>query len=397
MDREKFIWEHITMNVLILGKADSVFTRDFCTNVLNPKEINTVILSQAFPKEYEKDYENAGVRIVQWPECFLKGIKKQIKEIFFLHKKMQDLEKEIGFGEKIDVLHVHYVEPLHLFYFLSFWKKANKRILTFWGSDLYTASKNKLLLFKYFLKKSSFIVLMINNQYDDFRNKFGNKYNDKIKIIDFGNSLLNKLDIVNQTAKEECKRYFNFPLKKIVVHIGYNASKAQQHIEVLNSIKNLQSSILSKMTFVFFVSYRKSNDFDIYKRQMIEIMDKAHMEYVFCDRYLQGEELAMFRRTCDIFIYGQKTDARSESPIEYVYAGAEFICPKWLESNYELLKQGGINFYTYDNFESLNDSVLLCLENIDLKENKISEQGRQRIRDEISWDSLAEKWRSLYE
>ena len=44
------------MNVLLLGKADSVFTRDFCRYILDSDEMNTVILSQELSEEYKHDY-----------------------------------------------------------------------------------------------------------------------------------------------------------------------------------------------------------------------------------------------------------------------------------------------------------------------------------------------------
>ena len=121
------------------------------------------------------------------------------------------------------------------------------------------------------------------------------------------------------------------------------------------------------------------------------------MNYIFIDKYLQGEELAMFRRTCDIFLYGQKTDARSASPLEYIYAGAKFICPKWLADNYKLLDEAGIRYYIYDDFEHLPNAVETCVKEMNMSTERISAKSKKRIHDEISWDSLAEKWRRLYE
>ena len=239
---------------------------------------------------------------------------------------------------------------------------------------------------------------MIQNQCNYFHEVFGHKYDDKLHIIDFGNSLLNVIDdVIQNYTVEECKKHFNLPLDKLIVHIGYNAFRDQQHLKILENIALLSKDMMQKLKLIFHISYGQENDFDDYKQQMVEIMDAAQMDYVFIDTYLQGEELAMFRRTCDLFVYGQKTDARSASPLEYIYAGAEFVCPGWLAGNYELLDQAGIRYYSYDDFGELDKAIQLCLEKIDSPEGKISDRGRKAIRDEISWDSLAEKWRALYE
>ncbi len=386
------------MNILLLGKTDSIFTRDFCKNILNSEEINAVILTQMLSKEYRGDYEAANVKQVRWPDCFLKGIRKQLRALLYLFKTWRNLREEIGFEDKIDVIHIHYVEPLHLIYFFPFWNGAKERILTFWGSDIYTITKAKKVLLRYFLKHASSIIFMISNQYEFFQSIYGHKYDKKVKIIDFGNGLIDDLDeVMSNYTKDDCKIHFQMPLDKLSVHIGYNASKAQQHLKIVESMQFLPKDILSQMEFVFSVSYKRDNDFEQYKQKLIDTMNKTKMNYRFLDEYLQGEELAMFRRTCDLFVYGQETDARSESPLEYVYAGAEFICPEWLADNYELLNRAHTRYYIYGDFNNLCDSVQLCLENIDLQDEKISEWGRKKIRDEISWDAVGEKWRELYE
>lgn len=386
------------MNVLLLGKTDSIFTRDFCKNILNSDEVSTVILTQTLSKEYCRDYEEANVKQVRWPECFLKGIRKQLSALLYLPRTWRKLREEIGFENKIDVIHVHYVEPLHLIYFFPFWNEAKKRILTFWGSDIYTITRTKKVLLRYFLKHASSIIFMISNQHEFFQSKYGHKYDDKVKIIDFGNGLIDELDaVMSNYTKKDCKDHFKMPLDKLSVHIGYNASRAQQHLEIVENMLLLPKDILSRMELVFSVSYKCGSDFEQYKHQLTDVMNKAELSYRFFDEYLQGEELAMFRRTCDLFVYGQETDARSESPLEYVYAGAEFICPAWLADNYELLDRSNTRYYVYDAFDNLCDSVRSCLENINVPDGKISEWGRQKIRDEISWDAVGEEWRKLYE
>lgn len=386
------------MNVLLLSNSDSVFVRDFCLHVLKEESINAVILEPSLSENYGKEYNASRIREVKWPDSFLTSLFKRLDMFVLRIKERKKLEKEIGFGDEVDVLHMHYVEPMHLIYFYPFWKKAGKRVLTFWGSDIYRASALKIKLFPYFLKHSTSIVFMIQNQCDYFQTIFGHKYDDKIHVIDFGNSLLDVIDQVKQKYTiEDCRQHFGLSLDRYIVHIGYNAHKEQQHIEIIKNIILLSPKIYGRMQFVFHMSYGWEDDYDDYKQQLIELMDTAGMDYVFIDSYLQGEELAMFRSTCDLFVYGQSTDARSASPLEYIYAGAKFVCPGWLADNYELLDRAEINYYVYEEFSELPETIQSCVETMGLPGKQISEQGRKGIRDEISWDSLAPKWRKLYE
>lgn len=387
------------MNVLLIGTSDSIFIRDYCLCVLDKQDINAVVLTPSLTKRYGQDYKNNNIKEIKWSDFFLKGIRKQLSTIWLIAKEWHELEEQIGFENKVDVLHVHYVEPLQLIYFFPLWKKAKKRVLTFWGSDLFSASKKKLLLFPFFLKHSTSVVFMIQNQCEYFQTLFGHKYDKKIHIIDFGNSMLNMIDQVQQKySREECKQHFNLPSDRLIVHIGYNASRAQQHIEILKGIIQLPCDVRERIKLVFHISYGHGSDFEDYQRQMIAIIEDARLDCVFIDSYLQGKELAMFRNACDVFVYGQKTDARSASPLEYIYAGAKFVCPEWLADNYKLLDKAGIKYYVYENFDELPEIIIqLCKEAADSSCGQIGSKGRERIRDEISWDSLAPKWRNLYE
>lgn len=385
------------MNVLLLGNSDSVFIRDFCTHILHAKEDNAVILTPSLSVNYGKDYRVNAIREVKWPSSFLTSIRNKASVLLLRMKEKRQLEKEIGFEGKIHVLHMHYVEPLHLLYFFKFWRQAERRVLTFWGSDLFSASGMAIKLLPYFLKHATSIVFMIQNQCDYFQKVFGHDYDNKIHIIDFGNSLLDIIDQV--TAKysiEDCKRHFGLSEDKYTIHVGYNGFKAQQHLELLRGMSALPVETLSKIQFVFHVSYGQEEGFAAYQYKMKEIMNEARMDYIFIDTYLQGEELAMFRRTCDLFLYGQKTDARSASPLEYIYAGASFVCPKWLAENYELLNGTGIRWSIYQEFQELPDACMAVLETVGLSEERINREVQARIRAEISWDSLSEKWRQLY-
>lgn len=53
------------MNVLLLGNSDSVFIRDFCTQVLHTEKINVAILTPAFSENYGKDYSSNAIREVR--------------------------------------------------------------------------------------------------------------------------------------------------------------------------------------------------------------------------------------------------------------------------------------------------------------------------------------------
>ena len=398
-------------NVLLLGRSDSLFIRDFCTEVLDEEGVKVTILSQYYSDRYLSSYQKNNVNIINWPDALVRGIMKNIsfRHLIEYISCIRKVNREIVLKNGVDVIFVHYVDPVSLLYFYMPWRKAQKRILVFWGSDILRVSDRKVKLLRLFFKQSTAIVLMIQNQYEYFQEKVGHKYDEKVHVLDFGNSVLSRIDKINsEYSRKQCKEKFQFPENKIIVHVGYNAFKAQQHIEMMKSITmhirlSMAKDMKKKVKFVFHMSYGQEADFDIYMNELKDILDTNSMDYEFIDTYLQDDDLAMFRRTCDVFLYGNKTDALSASPLEYIYAGAMFVCPKWLQSNYNLLNEGNIPHYVYDNFDELGNVFSKCLMEYDEKAvsddefENIDSKGRKIIRDTISWESLAPKWRSLYE
>lgn len=397
--------------VLILGNSHSVFVRDFCTEALDENMVKATILSKCYSERYLDSYQKKNIDIINWPKALVQGISKNFSVHHFVEYILGliKINWKIAFRNGVDVFFAHYVHPVSLLYFYIPWRKARKRILVFWGSDILQIFDGNLKLLLLFLKQSTDIVFMIQNEYEYFQEKVGHRYDKKAHVIDFGNSVISRIDAVSSKySRKQCKERFGFPEDKIIIHVGYNANTNQQHLEMMKSVIKCtqllrEDEIYKKLKFVFHVSYGQEEGFEIYVNELKGIMDEGFLDYVFIDAYLQDDELAAFRKTCDIFLYGNKTDALSASPLEYIYAGAVFVCPKWLYGNYESLIDGNVSHYVYDDFDSLGRVFNECLveyseklfnndqyEGIDLK-------GRKIIRDAKSWESLAPKWRSLYE
>ncbi len=385
-------------NILLIGPANSIFTKDFCMHVLDNGDMNISLLTQNGSAQYRDDYKEKGIKEIIWPEFFRKGLSRQLLHLGRIRKEWNALRETVCGKEELDVVHVHFVEPLHLLYFWGLWKKANRRVLTFWGSDILHASKMRLRFLPLFLRQADRIVFMIPNQYNYFQNIYGNRYQDKIRIVDFGNNMIDEIDrVLDQYSKEECKKHFGFSLNKTVVHIGYNAFKEQQHDLILEEMKKLPEDILHSMQIVFHVSYGKGEGYEAYHNHLIELLEGMQTAYVFNDCYYKEDELAMFRRTCDLFVYGIQSDSRSASPLEYVYADSAFICPEWVAENYELLDRAGAHYYKYQKFDELKDVIMLALQELHGNRNSISDKSREMIRKETSWKEVTPKWKELYE
>ena len=344
-------------------------------------------------------YEKMGIKEI-YIMPFLENSSLCITNIVsVLYKKTKDIKKLLPSGISIDVIHVHYVIPSTLVYLFAFWFGARVRILTFWGSDILRESDSNRKLLTPFLIMASTITFMIQTQKQFFCNRYGNRYDRKIKIIDFGNALLDVIDDIRaEYSKTDCKQEFGFRNDKITIHIGYNKDEEQQHIKILEQLCLLPQHILKKIQIVFPWGYGKNVNEDMYISIIENMLEAYDIDFVFVKSFLQGEELAKFRMSCDIFLYGQISDAMSASPLEYVYSGGLFLCPDWLWENYALINwqaEQCFKYFDFTHMRNILNEILLKWEEpfLGLIENEMHEI----IYENLSWKNLSPIWRKCYE
>lgn len=386
------------MNILILGDSSDIFVKKYCSYVLT-KEDHVCILSYTNAGKFSELYREMGIKEIYIMPEFEK-YPLRIMKIIPLYKKVKEIKKSLPFDTSIDAIHVHYVHPTLLIYFFVFWVMSRKRILTFLGSDILRASNIRKKMLVPFLYSASSIVFMISKQYEFFCDTYGNKFEKKVRIIDFGNELLDIIDLLrSEYSKIECKQEFGLAVDKVTIHVGYNKSKEQQHKKIIEQICLLSKQMLKKVQIVIPWGYGEETVSGIlYYEEIKDFLDMNGIDYVFATDFLTGEKLAKFRMSCDIFAYAQTTDAMSDSTLEYVYSGSLFLCPEWLWDNYSLINYETKQCIRYEGFDDLYNVVCEILNNMDIHfSNRIENEMQKIIYKNKSWKRLAPRWRECYE
>lgn len=378
------------MRLLLVGDIGIIFTYEYITEIASKfPNCQVDILSFAPRKninsEREKKLIALGCNIFYQPN-------------YKLFKKHKILHIFIRFCEALryricrnyDVINVHFpgVDSGAVCRYAS----KNTRVVTsIYGSDVLRANKRCLSVMEKLLTRSDAVTVAGDYIKKKFSEKFDARFDDKVEIVRYGSNAASFMSgAIEKYTKDECKKYFSFPDGKITVLCGYNGSRAQRHIEILNEIKKNRDKLKEQIFLVFQCSYGFDED---YKNELADALAESGFNGVIETDFMQGEVLAKFRNSIDVFLNLQPTDVLSATMIEELEAGAIVIKGDWLK--YPDLENRNSNIYmqSISDIESLSEKITYIIDNFDSERGKIySNKGIWKI---LSWESQYEKWKKV--
>lgn len=375
------------MKILLITDADSIWVKEYIDNVLltMPYKCNIYILSLHNSKFCDY-YDNKGVIVY----TYYSDSKYFLKRFSVRRLIIKAIKREVC---NLDYIQISFVTLPGLKMLEKLWSLAPKHIVTLWGSDLLRVSNSTLKRYDSCLNKANRINMLTENMRIRFTEYYGNKYDDKLTVFDFGCPMYDVIDSVRgEKSKFQCKEYWGINGEQIVIPIGYNSIPEQQHDKIIDSIKDISGEVLRNVTFVFHFGYgNNSSDY----REMLETkLKKYGFNYLFIDRFLDKNEVAMLRIASDVFLYGQTTDALSTTLVEYLYAGSMVISPKWLE--YHEINALGVEYYTYNDFISMKNILQNIIETNFEQDAYIVSKNRKLLWNFNSWAVSKSKWQEIY-
>ena len=364
--------------IVIIGPGDSIYTKGFCENVKQSNLDITLITNKTSCGEYyaEKEINIIEVEDLWWYDPKMKLIGDQLE---------QDYVKKKGAP---DICIIHYSHFATVSSFHKIWMRANKRILVFWGSDFYMLPQKREKMMLKFSLEATCLVFVIPELKKAFLKKFSPFFFIKGKVVDFGMNLYDEInEIRDEFTKDDCKEFFNIPLERKVIHIGYNGTERQNHIEVLRVISRLDENLKQKLFIVIPFQYYPSTD---YLQNIKDELKKTNIQGMIVDEVFDAKKTVIFRKSADIFLYNQETDAGSQSVIEYALLGAKIVMPNRLLRNYSLFKKSRFRLYSYGDASDILSFFKkgFCGESdIELLDAYINEN--------LSWKAIITRWQKI--
>jgi hypothetical protein len=382
------------MKVLIIGNRSHQFVYNYVKSLRDnfpQSHLEVDILSQdsseiSFPSD--NSYNNIYALTV--PSFFRKI---RLFRVLYQQLLFRNYIRKLNY---YDVVHIHYIENIIIRDVVFFSKHIRgKLIVSIWGSDFLRASetrkRNMIVLFE----RANYITIASDKIIEEFKDFYhGGSFLSKIALCRFGlEPLENLISILkNDVDSEISKRKIGLCTDKIAITIGYNASRLQHHIEIIENIErcSLLFPFRDKIEFLLPVTYPKDTEYvALIKKTTL----KSKFRYNIIDNFLSNEDIAHLRVASDIFIQLQPTDMLSGSMLEHLSARNIVITGSWLP--YECLDQWEIFFIKIDRLNLIANELYNVLNNFVDYKNSCS-KNLEMIVNRFRWNDIIHNWLHLY-
>lgn len=293
-----------------------------------------------------------------------------------------------------DIYHFHYCIP-QLLLVANFLPKKSKIIMSFWGSDLMSTNGiSNIFYVRQALKKATKITLQSPEMARMLAEKYGYDLSEKVVDIRFTIST----DIYNninsfKDAKFELDAFkykHGINKKDIVISLGHNANKENNHILMIEQIRNIPISYKKNMSFIIHLGYGGDEK---YRNELKKIIkNETQTNYIIIEDYLEPTEIAKLRLITSIMLQLPVRDALSAAMTEVLYAGNCVIAGGWLP--YDILLRNDIGFYKINTFEFLPKVIMDVFDKLK-KNDPLFPNNKQKIKSFLFPDTTTKEWISL--
>lgn len=370
--------------ILLVANANSTFTKGFINYVLDTKYDSDITLITERNDLFIDFYDEHNINVVAIRKKNIIEKIPVIRTVNYLFQVALLIKKS-----KADLLLIHYAWH-YLLWIISFIRISPKLVITYWGSDLFRASHKQLMLAKKTVEKADGIIVLTEEMKSMFCEKYENIPPEKVNIIDFGVSAFDTIDnLENEGFEKRDVLGNNYVSNQVVITIGYNARKEQQHQFIIEALSKLEKKYLNRLFFVLPMTYPSGND--NYIQDMEEVLRKYNLSYAIITDYMNEEMISKLCLSTDIFVHAQTTDSLSTSMIEQLYSGSMVINGSWL--HYKFLEDLFVEYESFSSEDDLCRLVSLILE----KNSLVNTNNKAKLKDKCGWDQCANKWARLIE
>lgn len=319
--------------------------------------VDITLLSNLEPVEIRKAIPDESIKIEWYDVPGAENIKNRWLRTFVIRYRQNRFFAKFSKYRHFDIVNVHFPKR-HLAYAYKYLRAMSDNfVITPWGSDILRQNEEALKQLKGLYKRADYIATSITiplgkkiiEQFDVSPNRFvGNFFGSD--VIDFA------IRYGESITQEECKHRFGLD-GRYVITCGYNRKVPQRHTIIIEAISQIRDRLPDNLTLLFPMTYANPRtDYD-YIQKCKQLCKEKEIPAVFVTDYLSAEDVYKLRKSTDIFVHIQTTDAESGSVQEYIICDKKIVHGSWIK--YENLEAFRPLFYfPVDRLENLGECIL---------------------------------------
>lgn len=342
------------MKVLLIGRPSNDHIKRLLIHI-NTLDKSHQLIFDAFDVHYDSQNEDNLYNKVYYTKqyffCYLYRIK-------YLRSLLTLLDVYISFisvlKNRYNLINIHFWNR-YSFFLYPFYRMIGEEIMISpWGSDVYRISEYDKILAKFCYHWADYISAPPINFRDDIAKIF-NVSGNKFVNLGFGSDTIDAINAQKKLSKIEAKKKLGLE-RLFIITCGYNASSSQNHHKILDAIEKVQLQLPHNVCLLFPFTYGGTK---LYMDEIKQRLDTNGIKYIMYTDYLSLDEMVALRKSSDIFIHVQSSDAYSASVQEYLLCDVPVINGSWLR--YPTLEIFGKPYKQIDTFEQLPDSIIEIL------------------------------------
>ncbi len=375
-------------NVLLIGNLNTVFVSEFISEVLGriPKIKLQVLNHSSYGKTNQsaRQYcDDNGIQVDYAPDSEGKA-RRRLPHFEILWKNFLRLR----LCRKQDIIIVLFV-PDNAAAIALFSPKKARVIVGYFGSDLLRANSQRLLSHRFLLKRADVITVSTAYMRSSLSQAYSGHFDSKVSIARFGAKVIDCIKQLKQLpgSRAVFKREFGFPEEKVLMYVGYNGGKGQQHVPIIHELARLPAVVKNHLYLVCFCSYGIPGE--AYLDEIEAAISSSGIAGRIITEYMKGERMAGFRMAADIMLNLQISDAFSASMQEHLEAGTVVVKGDWLK--YPELEELGAEVVSIPNLTALPQKMSDLVANYN-QYQAMARQNEGLVYRYLSWEKLRETW-----
>lgn len=363
------------MKILVLGNADSRWTKEFIQYILLSQKIDVTVVLPKSQSKYLMFYLEHSVKVKT--EYGPSALTKRLPFIRVFSAANQIFRNNEW--EDYDYIINMFVNHRDLYLSRKIATKRTRIILYYCGSDVFRKTNFDLKVNSFLVRTPYCTCVGSQALYNALTQRTPGKASPQ--IVRFGISVFDEILKSDSFGKEPTDE------RKNVFCIGYNGGKEQQHLEVIKVFENLSEDKKKKLTLILPMTYRKNN---IYIEEVKNLLDATGIKYELLTEFMNNYEMAAMWSKIGYFINAQTTDSLSASVLESVYAGCTLINGSWL--HYPEYEEFNLEHYEFATFKDLSNILNSILEDtLDV----VKQKDLSVIYDGMSWKRAETQWKRI--